>query len=381
MRSAKHWRRALCAALCGALLLLLFAGCAGFKPSDHAATDTVSSATPTDSIPAGNSTTETPAAEGTAAEPHTEQPGTEPSAEPTEPAEPQGPKILVAVFSATGNTAPLAETVAELLGADLYVITPAQPYTEADLAYYTGGRCDQEQADPDCRPVIDGQVEDMARYDTVVIAHPIWHGQAPRIISTFLESCDFSGKTLTTFCTSMSSPLGSSAENLHKLVPEDVTWLESRRFPAGASREDLAAWLTEIGLLKPEQTEGMTMQMLINDTPVTVQWEENESVAALMELVREGPLTVSMSPYGGFEQVGPIGQSLPRSDVQTVTQAGDLVLYSGNQLVVFYGSNTWAYTRLGRITDKTPAELASLLGDGAVTVTLSMPNENGSTKP
>ena len=368
------------ALLCAAAILSLTA-CGGTGRQPETTVDAASSATPTQQTSPVSRTPEAQTTEASEPESETEQPGTGPSAEPTEPTEPQGPKILVAVFSATGNTAPLAETVAELLGADLYVITPAQPYTEADLAYYTGGRCDQEQADPDCRPAIDGQVEDMARYDTVVIAHPIWHGQAPRIISTFLESCDFSGKTLTTFCTSMSSPLGSSAENLHKLVPEDVTWLESRRFPAGASREDLAEWLTEIGLLKPEQTEGMTMQMLINDTPVTVQWEENESVAALMELVREGPLTVSMSPYGGFEQVGPIGQSLPRSDVQTVTQAGDLVLYSGNQLVVFYGSNTWAYTRLGRITDKTPAELASLLSDGAVTVTLSMPNENGSTKP
>ena len=368
------------ALLCAGAILSL-AACGGAGKQQETTVDAASGATPTQQTSPVSRTPEAQTTEASEPESETEQPGTGPSAEPTEPAEPQGPKILVAVFSATGNTAPLAETVAELLGADLYVITSAQPYTEADLAYYTGGRCDQEQADPDCRPAIDGQVEDMARYDVVVIAHPIWHGQAPRIISTFLESCDFSRKTLTTFCTSMSSPLGSSAENLHKLVPEDVTWLESRRFPAGASREDLAAWLTEIGLLQPEQTEGMTMQMLINDTPVTVQWEENESVAALMELVREGPLTVSTSPYGGFEQVGPIGQSLPRSDVQTVTQAGDLVLYSGNQLVVFYGSNTWAYTRLGRITDKTPAELASLLGDGAVTVTLSMPNENGSTKP
>ena len=114
------------------------------------------------------------------------------------------------------------------------------------------------------------------------------------------------------------------------------------------------------------------MQVKINNTPVSVQWEDNESVAALTALVREGPLTVAMSPYGGFEQVGPVGQSLPRNDVQTVTEPGDLVLYSGNQIVVFYGSNTWAYTRLGHITDKTPSEMTELLGGGAVTITISM---------
>lgn len=241
--------------LCAAAILSL-AACGGAGKQPETTVDAASSATPTQQTSPVSQTPEAqtteasePESETAQPEPSSEQPGTETSAEPSEPAEPQGSKILVAVFSATGNTAPLAETVAELLGADLYVITPAQPYTEADLAYYTGGRCDQEQADPDCRPAIEGQVEDMARYDTVVIAHPIWHGQAPRIISTFLESYDFSDKTLTTFCTSASSPLGSSAENLHKLVPEDVTWLESRRFPAGASREELAAWLTEIGLL------------------------------------------------------------------------------------------------------------------------------------
>ena len=109
----------------------------------------------------------------------------------------------------------------------------------------------------------------------------------------------------------------------------------------------------------------------IGDDAVTVEWEENDSVNALTELVKDEPLTVQMSMYGGFEQVGSLGTSLPRDDVQTTTQAGDIVLYSGSQIVVFYGSNSWAYTRLGRITDKTAKELAELLGNGNVTLTLS----------
>ena len=81
-------------------------------------------------------------------------------------------------------------------------------------------------------------------------------------------------------------------------------------------------------------------------------------------------LTIRMSMYGGFEQVGSLGASLPRNDVQTTTSAGDIVLYSGNQMVIFYGSNSWAYTRLGRITDKSAREMAELLGNGDVTVTI-----------
>lgn len=114
------------------------------------------------------------------------------------------------------------------------------------------------------------------------------------------------------------------------------------------------------------------MQMKIADTLVRVEWEQNESVEALKALCKDHPLVIEMSMYGGFEQVGAIGQSLPRDDRQTTTQAGDIVLYSGNQMVVFYGSNSWAYTRLGRITDLSPAELKALLGSGNVTVTVSI---------
>lgn len=112
------------------------------------------------------------------------------------------------------------------------------------------------------------------------------------------------------------------------------------------------------------------MKMIIGDMGVSVEWEENESVEALMELAGNEPLTIQMSMYGGFEQVGSIGTSLPRNDQQTTTNAGDIVLYSGDQIVVFYGSNSWAYTRLGHITDKSAQEMADLLGNGDVTITI-----------
>ena len=126
-----------------------------------------------------------------------------------------------------------------------------------------------------------------------------------------------------------------------------------------------------IELDESEEEEEPMMQMKINDTPVTVAWEDNESVSALKELAAND-LTIQMSMYGGFEQVGSIGQRLPSSDVQTSTSSGDIVLYSSNQLVVFYGSNSWAYTRLGHITDKTPEEMRTLLSNGDVTITLSV---------
>ena len=121
----------------------------------------------------------------------------------------------------------------------------------------------------------------------------------------------------------------------------------------------------------PAEEKQEELSMKINNTPVQVEWENNEAVAALKESVKAKPLTIQMSMYGGFEQVGSIGTNLPANDVQTTTSAGDIVLYSGNQMVVFYGSNSWAYTRLGHITDKTDEELTQLLSNGNVTVTLS----------
>ena len=120
---------------------------------------------------------------------------------------------------------------------------------------------------------------------------------------------------------------------------------------------------------EPEQ-ESDTMVMAINGKKVSVEWEDNESVEALMDLVSKEPLSIKMSMYGGFEQVGSIGTSLPRNDVQTTTEAGDIVLYSGDQIVIFYGSNSWAYTRLGRITDKNEDELAKMLGKEDVTISI-----------
>lgn len=129
--------------------------------------------------------------------------------------------------------------------------------------------------------------------------------------------------------------------------------------------------------IENEQTEGdglgmeeMMIVMKIDDEVVTVAWEDNESARALADLLREEPISIQMSMYGGFEQVGSFGTSLPRNDKQTTTQAGDIVLYSGDQMVVFYGSNSWAYTRLGKITDKSAEELKEMLGGGDVTVTL-----------
>ncbi len=125
------------------------------------------------------------------------------------------------------------------------------------------------------------------------------------------------------------------------------------------------------------EEESHMLQLSIGNAPVPVTWEDNESVQALRELVGEDGMSIQMSMYGGFEQVGSLGQSLPRDDAHTTTDYGDIVLYSGDQIVIFYGSNSWSYTRLGHV-ELTREEMTQLLGGGDVIVTISnwLTNEN-----
>lgn len=144
--------------------------------------------------------------------------------------------VLVAYFSCTNTTKGVAEKIATSTDGTLYQITPAVPYTSADLNYGNNScRANQEQRDDSCRPEISGSVDNMDNYDIVFIGYPIWWGEAPKIIYTFLESYDFSGKTVVPFCTSGGSGVGSSATNLHSSAP-GATWLAGTKLQGGASQ-------------------------------------------------------------------------------------------------------------------------------------------------
>lgn len=119
-----------------------------------------------------------------------------------------------------------------------------------------------------------------------------------------------------------------------------------------------------------EETMEEKMTLQIGDNTFTATLESNAAVDALVEMMNDAPVTIRMNDYSGFEKVGSLGTSLPADNSQTTTNAGDIVLYNGNQIVIFYGSNTWSYTRLGKIDDLSGLEEA--LGSGDVTVTFSM---------
>ena len=165
-----------------------------------------------------------------------------------EPAPQEGADVLVAYFSATGNTENIAEHLVSILDADLYEIVPQVPYTYEDLDYSNSDcRANREQNDPTVRPAISGGVEDLEDYEVIFLGYPIWWGDAPKIISTFLETYDFDGKTIVPFCTSGSSSIGGSVSDLEALT-DGATWLEGQRFSGSASRETVSQWVDSLGL-------------------------------------------------------------------------------------------------------------------------------------
>lgn len=295
-----------------------------------------------------------------------------PAPEETASAKPSAPrkgKVLVAYFSATGNTRPLAEYAADILDADLYEIVPAQPYTADDLNYNKDCRANGEQNDDEARPAIDGAVEDMDQYDTVVIGYPIWWARAPKIIHTFLERYDLGGKTIVTFSTSGGS--GHEDATIRGYEP-DAVWLEGRRFAAGTGREAVAAWLETLELDGGREAAGSTLFLDVNGRRLTAALADNPSARALAELLAAGALTIEMSDYGGMEKVGPLGADLPRNDEPITTGPGDLILYQGNKLVLYYAANSWSLTRLGKVDGVTGQELREILGEGGVSLTVSL---------
>ena len=246
-----------------------------------------------------------------------------------------GGKKLIAYFSAMGTTRTLAEYAAEALGADLYEIVPEQPYTQADLAYYTDGRADREQGNPSARPAISGSTFDLSQYNTIILGYPIWHGQAPKIISTFLESHDFSGKTIVPFCTSQSSGIGSSDTNLYTLAA-GANWLPGQRFEGGTSKDVMEEWIHGLGLpatasaasQRPFDFETRTVTLNSGyQMPVyglgTYSLRGDECVNSVTAALKNGVRLIDTAhAYGNEAEVGEAvrNSGIPREEIFVITK-------------------------------------------------------------
>ena len=245
-----------------------------------------------------------------------------------------GGKILVAYFSATGTTRGAAERVRAATGGDLFEIVPAQAYTSADLNYNdASSRSQVEQRDSAARPAVSGAMEGMDGYDVVFLGYPIWNGRPPKIISTFLESYDFTGKTIVPFCTSGSS--GFSDSGLHELA-SGAQWLEGRRLN-GMSQDAVTQWVEGLQL---NVEEGTSMRMTVTSGDATIVFALNDSPAA-RTLAAQLPLTLNVQPFGSNEQTFYPPTALDTTGTPDITsaQAGTLAYYAPwKDVVMFYGS-------------------------------------------
>lgn len=170
------------------------------------------------------------------------------SAETEPDTETESNNSLVVYFSATGNTKAVAETLADMQGADLYEIVPEEPYTDEDLDYSDRShRATAEQDDANARPAISGGIDNIADYDVIYVGYPIWWGDMPRILYTFFDTYDLAGKAIAPFCTSGGSGLSGTPDVIAELEPE-ATVLEGLHTSSSGAESDLAEWVSSIGL-------------------------------------------------------------------------------------------------------------------------------------
>ena len=229
----KYWNKIILASLVLVLLLVLSA-CGG--------AETVSAEKPQQTTESGTAAQTEARAETKAAPVDSQAAPETASAEPA----PAGKDTLVVYFSATGTTKAVAEKIAAITDADLYEIQAAQPYTDADLNWHdSSSRTTKEQNDKNARPEIGSEAVSLAGYTTIYIGYPIWWGEEPRILDTFVEAYDFDGITLIPFCTSSSSGIGRSGQNLAEHAGSG-SWLDGKRFGAGASESELRDWIDSL---------------------------------------------------------------------------------------------------------------------------------------
>lgn len=180
---------------------------------------------------------------------NTENPTPQPEPDPETPdPQPTAGRALVVYFSCTNTTKGIADRIAEVTDAAAWRIEPEEPYTSEDLDYSNSScRANREQNDPSARPAIKGRCEDIADYDVIFLGYPIWWGKAPKVIFTFLEVHDLTGKAIDPFCTSHSSGIGSSDTDLHQLAA-GAEWKQGRRFNGSETEETIKNWIESMNL-------------------------------------------------------------------------------------------------------------------------------------
>ena len=279
-------------------------------------------------------------------------------------------KVLVAYFSFTSNTKAYAEKIAEMTGGDLYEIVPEVAYGSENSNYYdqsTRAYKEQYNTGGEQRPAIKETLENASQYAVVFLGSPIWYGKSPRVILTFLDKYGFQGKTVIPFVTSASTGISKVNEELPSTYP-NINWKEGRRLN-GVSDADLRTWVQSfVG------STTQKMYLTIGGVTKTATLVSNSSTEALVAQLQQGNITYEAHDYGNFEKVGPLGYMFPENNEQITTVPGDLILYQGSNLCIYYDENSWNFTRIGKLDNMSQDEIKTWANAGGdnVSVTLSL---------
>ena len=282
--------------------------------------------------------------------------------------------------SESGNTERMAQTISTALGCDMIEVVPETPYEDDYNAMLDRAGAELAAIEQGDYPAVATSVENFDTYDIVFVGYPIWYGHMATPMQAFLhEHADLlAGKRIALFASSGSSGIGTSERDAASLVP-DAVFTESLLLTSSSlnSMESLVpVWLDEVQIsdnqINADMENNKIRLTVEGGRTFTATLVDNTSAQALVEQLAKGDITVDMEDYADMEKVGTLGISLPRNDRPTTTGPGDLILYQGHNFVIYYDTNSWNFTRLGKIDNISQTELKAALGEGDVRVTLSL---------
>ena len=298
-------------------------------------------------------------------------------------------KTLVVYYSYTNNCHEIVTSLTSQIQADVMRIEPADKTQKYEANGYAIGTellnaIKAAPNDATSYPAIDPvSITDLSQYQNIIIVTPLWWSQMAAIMQTYLfnYSAQMAGKHVALIVSSHSSGISGVVADAERLV-KNVTWMGDALWINNSNRSQCASliqdWLPTLNFAE-KQTTMDKLYITIGGVTQPATLVDNDATQALVARLKDGAVTVTLNSSGGFEIWGALGFSLPTSNEQINAQPGDVILYNGSNICIFYGTNSWSYTRLGKIDGLSESELRTFLkaGEGNITVTLSLSNTTG----
>ena len=296
-------------------------------------------------------------------------------------------KTLVVYYSYTGNCKEIVESLTAQIEADVMRIEPADKTQKYEVNNYAIGTAllNAIKAAPNdaaSYPAIDPvSITDLSDYQNIIIVTPLWWSQMAAIMQTYLFNygAQMAGKHVALIVSSHSSGISGVVADAERLV-KNVTWMGDALWINANNHSNRALliqnWLPTLNFAETTMNK---MYITIGEQTQPVTLVDNQATKTLVEKLQQAPVTVTLNSSGGFEIWGALGFSLPTSNEQINAQPGDVILYNGSNICIFYGTNSWSYTRLGKIDGLSESELRTFLkaGESNISVTLSLNNATG----